>query len=145
MELDAALICDAASVRENLLFVLGGGITRYWREEIPADLRVSLALVLGVHPSEMSRPHELDVILMDADGARLAELKTGFQVDAPTDGPGVDPTEPALIPQAIEFAARLPRAGRYGIDILLDAQHRKSLPFQLLSRTSPGPIPEPGG
>ncbi len=134
MELDAALICDAASVRENLLFVLGGGITRYWREDLPADIQVSLALVLKVHPTEMGRPHELDVILMDADGTRLNELKVGFQVDVTAERPDLDLTESALIPQAIDLRARFPREGSYSIDILLDAQHRKSLQFQVLRR-----------
>lgn len=51
MQLASAILCDFAQVREGLLFVSGGGITRIWRETFPAAAGVSLALVFEAHPT----------------------------------------------------------------------------------------------
>ena len=61
MELKAAIICDAASVREGLLHVLGGGITRIWRQDLPAALGVALAVIVDLPPDVMFDPHEVTV------------------------------------------------------------------------------------
>jgi hypothetical protein len=33
-----ALLCDAATVRENVLHILGGGLGQLWRDVYPARL-----------------------------------------------------------------------------------------------------------
>ena len=38
MQVVTALLCDYASVREGLLNILGGGVNRLWRAELPAPL-----------------------------------------------------------------------------------------------------------
>ena len=45
MRIDTALLCDAATERDGLLNVLGGGITVATRPEFPAPLGMTLALV----------------------------------------------------------------------------------------------------
>jgi hypothetical protein len=48
IHLGAALLCDAVTVRENLLHVLGGGVTRLPRPGFPAPLAAEVALLLYV-------------------------------------------------------------------------------------------------
>ena len=67
-----ALLCDAVTVRENLLHVLGGGLGQIWRESYPAPLGAELALLLTLHPSETADEHELRVLIQDTDGKQIA-------------------------------------------------------------------------
>lgn len=46
IRIGAAFLCDAASIRDGLLFVLGGGITLIVRPSYPAPLDSTLAVVL---------------------------------------------------------------------------------------------------
>lgn len=127
MQVTAAFLCDAASVREGLLHVLGGGITRLWRQEFPAPLGVSVALLLELHRQELDRPHELNIIVMGEDGQPIAEAKGGFQ--APTN-PALEVHEGLLVPMTLDLrTASLPSAGAYTVDISVDGEHRRSLHF----------------
>src|SRR5207302_2267086 len=79
MQVVTALLCDYASVREGLLNILGGGVNRLWRAELPAPLNLSLALMVDLHPQEVGAPHELGITVQDDDGGRLLELTGNFQ------------------------------------------------------------------
>ena len=59
MEIQAAILCDSATVREGLLHVLGGGINRLYRSELPAPLGVALALLVAFEPEEVDQLHEV--------------------------------------------------------------------------------------
>lgn len=127
MQVTAAFLCDAASVREGLLHVLGGGITRLWRQEFPGPLGVSVALLLELHRQELDRPHELNIIVMGEDGQQVAEVKGGFQAPA---SPNLEVHERQLIPMTLDLrAAEVPAAGAYTVDISIDGEHRRSLRF----------------
>ncbi len=72
MKLDVALLCDAATVREGLLHVLGGGVTKLSRPDYPAPLGVQLAVRVTGEWSEASGTHKLEVALVDADSEQVA-------------------------------------------------------------------------
>lgn len=125
MQLSSALLCDAAKVRDALLYVIAGGITRIRRAEYPASVPLSVALVIDVHQSEMARPHELEIVLQGEDGRRLLAVKGGFQVS----GADLVAGEHAFVPFALDFKGTLPAPGAYSIDIIIDGTHQRSLPF----------------
>jgi hypothetical protein len=75
-----ALLCDAATVRENVLHILGGGLGQLWRDVYPAPLGADLALLLTLHPSETTDEHELRILIQDADGKRFAQLDATFSI-----------------------------------------------------------------
>lgn len=83
MEITTAMLADFAQVREGLLFVSSGGITRCYREELPAPLGVFLAVVLQLDRVEAERTHELEVILVDEDGGELARIAGEIQIGEP--------------------------------------------------------------
>ena len=70
MDVTTAMLADFAQVREGLLFVSSGGITRCYREQLPAPLGVHLAIVLELDRLEAERPHEVRVVVVDEDGRR---------------------------------------------------------------------------
>jgi hypothetical protein len=104
MEIKAFFLCDASNVRDNLLNVLSGGVTRVGRETYPAPLGVSLAAIVAIEHEELGI-HNLTISLARLrDGAagrqELLRLESVFDVggERPEDG----------IPHQVSFALRLP-------------------------------------
>lgn len=119
MEIAAALLCDAATVREGLLHVLGGGITRIWRPVLPAPLGVVLATVIDIDPSEVGPPHEIHVTVHDSTGRLLVEL-----MGAVTANPNerFEPGEHTLLPVAFDMrGAGTPQFGKHALVLTMDA------------------------
>jgi hypothetical protein len=134
MQVDAFL-CDAATVRENLLHVLGGGITRTWHDNYPAPLGLALAMMLTLQPTEAG-DHKLRVILQDQDGVAIVSLDGGFQV---TRGPDARPGELLAVPLVLALHnVAIPKAGTYSVEVLVDSHHIRSLVFA----SSPRPTPK---
>ena len=139
MRIDCALLCDYATVREGLLHVLGGGITRINRPAFPAPFGCSIALRIVIHRTEADRPHKLRVILQDNDGKRLAQVDAGFGVGNPEAAePGEDVAAALPIPMQ---AIMIPHAGSFSIELLIDDIHQSSVPFMATQL----PIPQIGG
>jgi hypothetical protein len=129
VRIDCALLCDAATVREGLLHLLGGGVTRVNRPGYPAPLApLTLALRILIHPTEADRTHQLDVRLQDADGAEVARMDVQFGVGDPGNAePGEELSLP--IPLTMPEQIGLPHAGRYSFELLIDGAHQLSVPF----------------
>jgi len=128
MEIEA-LLCDAVTVREGLLHVLGGGANTLWREAYPAPLGVDLGLLLTLHPSEATEAHHVRIILQDEDGKVVAQLDAEFTINQPATEPAVRPGQMLYVPLAIPLRnVPIPNAGSYSVELLVDKQHRRSLP-----------------
>src|SRR5262245_19619512 len=114
MEVTTALLCDFAQVREGLLFVASGGITRCYRAQLPAAFGVELALVIEMDQLESKRPHELQVVILGEDGSQYAELKAGFQVGETA----AEPHEQVAVPLPIDLRPTpVDKYGPYDIKI----------------------------
>jgi hypothetical protein len=139
-----ALLCDAATVREGMLHVLGGGVTRIWRPAFPAPLGLSLALLVTLEPAEARQPHKLTVILQDQDGQVGAQLDGQFGVASPT---GAKPGERLLVPVVLNLLpVAIPKAGTYSLELLIDGHLERSLAFVAGLPTASGQRPpSPGG
>ncbi|MBV9142931.1 MAG: hypothetical protein JO115_18800 [Pseudonocardiales bacterium] len=130
MRLDCALLCDAATVREGLLHILGGGITRIARPEpYPVALDVFLALRIVVDPGESKRSHQSQILLQSDEGKAIAELRIEFAV-----GPGNKSEHRPGEEIALPIAARLhgigvPAPGAYSFEVLIDGIHQSTVPF----------------
>lgn len=77
------MFCDFAQVREGLLFVSSGGVTRSLRDELPAPIGVFLALVIELDRFEAQQQHIIRVSIMDEDGKELAEVNGTFEFGSP--------------------------------------------------------------
>lgn len=146
MRVDCALICDAVTVRENLLHILGGGITRIHRPAYPAPFGSCMALRIMVHPSEADRPHELTVRLADADGHEMARVVAQFQTNPAVAG-DFQPGEEFALPLPLQMQPiGLPHEGAYVFDLLIDGIHQLAIPFVAdsnMTGTAPPPAPRP--
>jgi hypothetical protein len=147
MKVAAAFLCDAATVREGLLHVLGGGVTRLWIDEFPAPMNVAVALLLELDRSELGRPHQLDMTVMDEDGGTIASVQGGFQFPP---NPSLAFGENALIPFTVPLhLAAVPKLGQYSISVQIDNVLHSRLMFavrptsdRLPSRSDPPQTPD---
>lgn len=134
-----ALLCDFATVREGMLHILGGGVSRVWREQFPAPLGLTLAMLLALEPAEARHPHKLRIVLQDVDGASVAELDGQFGIQA---GPGSKPGEQVAMPLVLNLhTVQIPKAGEYSLEVLLDGLVVRSMPFRA---APPAEQPEAG-
>ena len=143
MDISTALLCDFAEVREGLLFLVGGPITRLWRPQFPAPMNVCVALVLeGTEAEVAGVPHELHVAVVDADGRSHAEARTGIQAQAQGMGE-LSPGEVIPIPVVIPLlVVPLPAPGTFDVRILLDGGAQMGQSERLLTvRAAVGPPP----
>ena len=133
-----AFLCDAATVREGLLHVLGGGITRIWRDRYPAELLCSLALLVSMAPAEGDREHSLSVQIAAQDGEQVASIDALFRS---TPGPGRIPGEDLHMPQVLNMhQVAIPSPGVYSATILINGSIYSSLTFRAaLNSERPNP------
>ncbi len=135
MRVNTALLCNYAEVRENLLYLVSGGITRIYRTEYPSPLNVCLALVIELHRTEREKLHELLVDIIDEDGKLVAKIQGGFQQ---TSGEGVEFHEATFMPVVFDLRnVTVEHAGWYETNINVDGNQLQSLRFRL----GPPPIP----
>lgn len=124
----SAVLCDAASIRDGLLHMLGGGISLFGRESFPAPFDATLALVFELsNVSHTGESHAIDI-----RAHRFGGLDSPiFEVHT------VITTEPGADPEAFQYApfvfnlrnAGLPEAGSYEITVHLDGAPVTSVRF----------------
>ncbi len=128
MRIDCALLCDAATVREGLLHILGGGITRLGRPEYPSPLGTALAVRVMVHPTEADRSHQFEARLLSEDGEEVGSVQINFELSQPH--AALRPGEELSVALPLSLhALGLPRAGAYSFELLIDAVHHASVGF----------------
>jgi hypothetical protein len=115
MKVDTALLCDAVSIREGLLHILGGGITRIWAEQFPAPINATLALRVLIGAEEAGHPQGITLLVQGPDGEQLGSFNLDFGVTAPEGG---DAAGEVPVPLAIPMQqVQLPGPGRYSIEV----------------------------
>jgi hypothetical protein len=128
MRIDCALLCDSVTIREGLLHILGGGVTRANRDNFPAPLNLALALRIMVLPTEADHTHQLTVNLLTEDGGKIAEIGIEFGINDPS---ALEPTEEASLPLALTLhTLPLPREGPYKFELTIDGVRRGTVPFR---------------
>lgn len=128
MRVDTALLCEAATVRDGLLYMLGGAVTTAVNAEYPAELGLTLALRIMLHPTEAATLHQLEIVLQDADGERIARVLGELQVTDPALITPGDEGE-TLIAWSFPGKPELPHPGRYSFELLIDGIHQRSIPL----------------
>lgn len=129
MEVTAALLCDYAQVREGLLFVSSGGITRTVVEQVPGPVRLSVALMLELEPSEVELVHEVRVTLAH-EGHDLMGVVHAFQPVVE----GLEPGESLQLPLPLQLNFPAPEVGPYDVRVSADGAPPRLLRFYVVER-----------
>ena len=131
MELDFALLADAADVASGKLFVMGGAFDTIYVPNFPAThpvLAVVFRLLLG--PMDLDRKHLLDVTLVDADGRKIAsapgELTAAKSPDLPAGW-----KQPFVLPLRF-LNTPFEKPGHYSIEIIINDALIKAIPLRVV-------------
>jgi hypothetical protein len=147
MRLDWAMMADAARVRENVAFIIAGGISNTPRVILKAPgpegvrdaqvVRFSVAFSLAFVKAEFGREHNFEAHVCDGDGKTINQAKGNIVLPAvPSTGqaPGaiVIPSEVTqIIALDIQFEA-LHGPGPHSVNIFTNGQLAKQIGFNVV-------------
>jgi hypothetical protein len=133
VRISAALLCDAATVREGLLHMLGGGLNMLRRNSFPAPMAVSLVCVPELDRDDLGQPHKLEVTVRPAQGDDVfGRVEANWEVAGPPSDEGLSTYLPIILP--LERVG-LPEPGYYRVDIQLDGGYSQSIDFRVVGET----------
>ena len=127
MEVDLAVVADAANVsQEGKLNVLGVFDT-IWAREFPFR-HSAMVFVLRLHADFTEQgDHGMQVRLIDADGGQVFKAEGPVKVPAGAPGRAARP-HVILTLNAISF----PAPGDYSFEVTLDGAHLRSVPLHVV-------------
>jgi hypothetical protein len=133
-ELKSLILCDFAQIREGLLFVQSGGLTRLVAPTFPAKFACHVATLVWLPPHEAGTAHEMVMKVKSAETATLtATVKVALRESSPPSGlqPGEGRQVPIVVPlAAISFAA----PGEYDLQVEVDDQFAGDISFRVAQR-----------
>jgi len=135
VRLDALILCDFAQIRDGLLFVQSGGVTRLVASKLPAAFRCHVAAMVYIPPNEAIDAHHMVMKVKSADTAKLiATIKVELhEVNRPD---GLLPGEGRQVPVVVPLGkVAFPAAGRYDLQVDIDEHMAGDLAFRVAERT----------
>ena len=132
--LDALVLCDFAQIREGLLFVQSGGLTRLVATTLPAAFGCHVAAMVYMPPNEVVEAHHMVMKVKSADTATLvATINVELhEVPRPT---GLLPGEGRQVPVVVPMRQVVfPRVGRYDLQVDIDDAIAGDLTFSVAAR-----------
>jgi hypothetical protein len=133
-ELKSLILCDFAQIREGLLFVQSGGLTRLVAPSFPAKFACHVATLVWLPPNEAGTAHEMVMKVKSAATARLtATVKVALLETTPPSGllPGEGRQVPIVVPLA---AVSFPAPGEYDLQVEVDDQFAGDISFRVAER-----------
>jgi hypothetical protein len=136
-----SLLCDAATVREGLLHVLGGGINKLTRPAFPARMSLDLALLLTFdEPRAVEGEHLLSVVVRTADSREVGRVEIGFAAREAEALPPDERDRPAVAPLVVPLRdVPLPQPGDYTVVVQLDGHELTHNDFLAKNADDAGP------
>jgi hypothetical protein len=128
---DFLILCDAAQVQGEKLYVLGGGWTQIWAKQFPAQHHVSVAAGILVPWLETNMKHQFKVQLRAEDGTVFSEVQGEFEQGRPS---GLPPGSSQRVMLAINSNLRLEKACEAVAELSLDGAVAKTVPFRVVAR-----------
>lgn len=131
MRVDWATLARYAESSGGLATLVGAGIDTYYPPELPAPIVLPLTVQLRGGQDEMVHPHQISFRILDADLEQVGEEGTlGFQSEP---NPNIEEGWEAgvLLTVVSQFVAE--HEGPYSIEIAIDGEHKKTVPFRVLT------------
>jgi hypothetical protein len=138
MDLDFALLADAADVAQGKLYVMGGAFDTIHVANFPAThpaLAVVLRLLLG--PMDLDRKHSLQILLLNADAKHIASADGELFVPKAAGSPAGWKQAVILPLRFLNVPFREP--GHYSIEILVDGHMAKAIPLRVIPSAPANP------
>ena len=131
MQVDSAILADFVQENHGKLYITGGGIDTLFANAVPVrHPSLGIAFRLTLSPAELGRSHQLEILLVNADGGRLATVTAKIQADRPPQG---TTGWPVSVPLAINFAQiEFPAFGDYQFDLMVNNSSINSIRFRVV-------------
>lgn len=135
MQVDSAILADFVQENHGKLYITGGGIDTLFANAVPVrHPSLGIAFRLTLSPAELGRSHQLEILLVNADGGRLATVTAKIQADRPSQG---TTGWPVSVPLAINFAnIEFPAFGDYQFDLMVNNSSIKDIRFRVVPTPS---------
>ena len=133
--LDALVLCDFAQVREGLLFVQSGGLTRFATSTLPVTFNCHVATLIYLPPDEAADSHAVLMRIKHAPTATVvATVKVAIHAsDVST---RLEPGEGRLVPIVVPLSnVTFRAAGEHDLQVEVDDHLAGDLSFRVLHRT----------
>jgi hypothetical protein len=140
VRLTLATLCDAATVREGLLHILGAGINRMALGD-PRLISSALAVIVEAEHGEMATAHPMEIrVVHKASNTEVGRVVGAINAAEP--GSTWDPDLPVQAVVAIPLnVIQVVQDGRYDIIISFDGNELGRLPFVVVSQPLAGVTP----
>lgn len=137
--LNALILCDFAQIREGLLFVQSGGLTRLVAPTFPAQFGCHVAALVYVPPHEAAEAHQMVIKVKAAETATLVAT-VNVAMHQTTPPPGLEPGEGRQLPIVVPLAAvTFPSPGEYDLHVEIDGDFAGEISFRVEQRATPAP------
>ncbi|MFK7920099.1 MAG: hypothetical protein AB8G14_18640 [Ilumatobacter sp.] len=134
--LDALILCDFAQVREGLLFVQSGGLTRLTTGSFPAGFDCYVAAMVHLPPDEAVEAHTMVMKVKAADTVTLIATVNVALHETPRPM-GLQPGEGRQVPVVVPLhKLKFPAPGQYDLQVDIDDEFAGDLSFRAQSRPS---------
>jgi hypothetical protein len=130
---DFLILCDAAQVQGEKLFMLGGGWSQIWVKQFPAQHQLAVAAGILIPWMETNVRHEFKVQLRGEDGGVLREVQGHFEQGR---APGLPPGTTQRVMLAINMNIRLDKPCEAVAELSLDGEPARSVPFRVVQRAA---------
>lgn len=135
MQVNIAILADFVQVENGKLYISGGGIDTLFAKAVPVrHPTLGVAFRLTLSPAELGRTHELEILLVNADGGRIATVKAKIPAERPVQTTGW----PVTVPLAINFAQiEFPTFGDYQFELMVNNSSINTIPFRVVQAPAP--------
>ena len=128
-EIDYAFLCDHARVEGGLGYVIAAGVDTLYVPEVPSGANIALLMRVSFTRNECDRPHRIEVIIQDTDGARIGVING---TATPQWIPDLPPGWRVGTMTAFNMGLPLPHYGEYSIEILVNDGNARSIDFRVI-------------
>ena len=130
MQVNSAILADFVQENHGKLYITGGGIDTLFANAAPVrHSSLGIAFRLTLSPAELGRTHELEILLVNADGGRIATVKAKIQAERPVQSTGW----PVSVPLALNFAQiEFPVFGEYQFELMVNNSSINTIPFRVV-------------
>lgn len=136
-QIRSAILCDFAQVREGLLFVSSGGITRIGAPQEGAPVQFSVACNLEVLPFEVGEAHNVVFKVVSAETSKVIWEAT-LTINTATNPEGLFPGENLNIPIAFRVGPfPVQQFGPHDLRVTIDNYETELLTFYVLQMMPP--------
>lgn len=131
-DLTSALLCDFAQVREGVLFVSSGGVSRLTASRLPCPFAMHLALLFEIPSDEIGNTFRVNVTVAHAPTAQVggtAEAKLSTRSNDT-----LLPGEALMVPMAVDLRPiEVKQPGPHDVRINVDGQLARFLTINVLT------------